>query len=315
MIRFWPRWISFYQQSAFDIASGPTTLAGPEIPMGPQFRVINLINDDTIYASSLDMSLRNGPAVLTIPATTDVYSILPLDVFGNTFATPSIKPATPGKYLLVLKGWRGRVPRGLTKVVVPYATTQWFFRADKYSPTGVNMIAEAAAFRLGLRLTTLAKYQADPNTGAPGIAPLFPAFAFSFKVAQDLAVTLTPNAFLRQTQRAVASPTTTPAMSASDLQLSQAFNQAFAAAQQAARRGNPVPLATIDTAARAAYRALNAHFLTHYIPGTKWIHFTNIAAWGTAYLDRAAVIEHCQYCNNESAAGYWMAYVDGPAGR
>src|SRR5690242_19166542 len=66
VIRYWPRWISYAQQTAFDLASGPNTLAGPEIPMGPQFRTINAINDDTIYASSLDVDLRNGPVILTI---------------------------------------------------------------------------------------------------------------------------------------------------------------------------------------------------------------------------------------------------------
>ena len=260
------------------------------------------INDDTIYASSLYTDLRPGPVVVTIPATPDVYSILPVDVFGNTFNT-SIKPQTPGTYALVLKGWRGTLPRGVTKVVVPYPVTAWLFRADKFSSTGVNMIAEAAAFRAGLRMTTLAKYEADPNSGAPEIRPLFPTFAFSFKVFQDAAATVTPNVFLRLMQRAVANPATAP-MYASDLQLSHAFNRDFAAAQRAGRRGNPVPLATIDTAVRAAYRAIDVHYRTHYIPGTNWVHFTNIAAWGTAYLDRAATTEYCQYCNNESAAGY-----------
>ena len=146
MIRFWPRWISFVQQTANIAALGPNQLIGPTIPMGPQFRIVNAINDDTIYASSLYTDLRSGPVVVTIPATPDVYSILPLDVFGNTFST-SIQPQTPGTYALVLKGWRGTLPRGVTKVVVPYPVTLWLFRADKYSSTGVNMIPEAAAFR------------------------------------------------------------------------------------------------------------------------------------------------------------------------
>ena len=287
---------------------GPNQLLGPTV-MGPQFRIVNAINDDTIYASSLYTDLRPGPVVLTIPATPDVYSILTLDVFGSVINT-SIKSQTPGTYALVLKGWRGTLPRGVTKVVVPYPVTFWTFRADKYSSTGVNMIAEAYAFRAALRMTTLAKYEADPNSGAPDIRPLFPTFIFSFKVAEDTAATLTPNAFLRVMQRAVASPVTEP-LYASDLQLSAAFNQDFAAAQRAARRGNPVPLATIDTAVRAAYRAIDVHYRTHYVPGTKWVHFTNIADWGTDYLDRAATTEYIQLGNNEAAAGYWDAFTDG----
>lgn len=306
--RFWSRWIYFSQQQANLRAFGPDQLIGPAIPMGPQFRLVNAINDDTIYASSLYTDLRLGPAILTIPPTPDVYSILPLDGFGATFN--SVIPAqTPGTYALVLKGWRGRLPRGVTKVVVPYPVTEWLFRADKYSSTGVNMIAEATKFRLGLRMTTLAKYMADPNSGAPEIRPLFPTFAFSFKVFQDISATVTPNAFLRLMQRAVHSPDTQP-MYKSDLQLSAAFDKDFAAAQQAARRGNPVPLATIDAAVRSAYREIDAHYRTHYTPGTKWVHFNNFAAWGTAYLDRAAATEYCQYCNTSATAGYYDGFVD-----
>ena len=77
--------------------------------MGPQFRIVNAINDDTIYASSLYTNLRPGPVVLTIPATPDVYSILPLNVFGSVINT-SIPAQTPGTYALVLKGWRERFP-------------------------------------------------------------------------------------------------------------------------------------------------------------------------------------------------------------
>ena len=191
--------------------------------------------------------------------------------------------------------------------------TQWFFRADKFSPTGQDLTAEAAAFRLGLRLTTLAKYRVDPDTGAPAIAPLFPAFAFSFKVAQDLGALRTPQLFLRSMQRAVHHPTTTGSMSLSDLRLSRQFDQAFAAAQQAQRQGNPWPMRRIERATGEAYRAIDARWMTN-VGATNWVHFDNIAAWGTDYLDRAAVVEYCQFCNNISAAGYWSAFKDG-AGR
>jgi hypothetical protein len=113
-------------------------------------------------------------------------------------------------------------------------------------------------------------------------------------------------------QKAVHDPSTAP-MYKSDLQLSQAFDEAFAAAQQAARHGNPVPLAKIDTAARSAYAAIVKRWRTH-VGLTNWVHFNNIAEWGTAYLDRAAGTEYIQYGDNAAAAGYWQAFVDG-AGR
>src|SRR5262245_18307989 len=46
VIRFWPRWISWAQQAAYVSQIGPDQLIGPA-SMGPQFRIINAINDDT----------------------------------------------------------------------------------------------------------------------------------------------------------------------------------------------------------------------------------------------------------------------------
>ncbi len=306
VIRFWPRYISFNQQRFATRIHGPDRLLGPRT-MGPQFRSVNAINDDTLYCTAF-VDLRHGPAILTIPATKATYSILALDVFGNVFNS-GIKPQTPGTYALVLPGWRGRLPHGIKKITVPYPETFWNIRADKYS-NNENMIPEATAFRAALHMTTLAKYMADPASGATKILPLVPTYFISFKLAQDLAVTATPNVFLRRTQKAVADPSTTP-LYPSDLQLAAAFNKDFAAAQRAARRGNPIPLLTIDTAARAAYGAIVKRYRTHVVPHTNWVHFTNIAEWGTAYLDRAATTEYIQYGNNKAAAGYWHAFRDG----
>jgi hypothetical protein len=306
VIRFWPRWITYYQQLAFPVAIGVDRLGGPAV-MGPQFRTVNLINNDTLYTAGI-LNLSHGPLVLTIPPTTVTYSILPLDIFGNTFPV-NIPSQTPGHYALVLKGWHGTLPAGVTKITIPYPVTFWNVRADFFSSTGVDMTAQAYAFRAAVRLASLAEYEANPDSGPVTVKPAA-AFAFSFKLAQDASATLTPTLFLRQTQRAVHSATTQP-LSASDRQLGAAFDQAFAAAQQAARRGNPVPLARIDAAVRTAYATIVASFMSHVLPGTNWIHYQNIAAWGTAYLDRAATTEYCQLCNNIAAAGYWQAFKDG----
>jgi hypothetical protein len=302
-IRFWPRWISYAQQQGYLATLGPNQLIGPEIPMGPQLRIINAINDDTIYASSFYIDLTPGPVILTIPGTPTIFSILPLDVFGTTFES-GIASQASGTYALTLAGWQGTLPPGVTRLTVPEPVTLWIFRADKYSPTGQYLVPEAATFREGLRLATLADYLADPNAGAPKILPLFPSFAFSFKLAEDIAATRTPQLFLRTTQRAVHDPATTP-MSASDLRLSRQFDQLFAAAQDDRRL-----MRTIERAVGESYRAIVARWMTH-VGATNWIHFDNIADWGTAYLDRAATTEYLQYGNNAAAAGYWAAYADG----
>jgi hypothetical protein len=302
-IRFWPRWISAAQQAGYLATLGANQLIGPEVPMGPQLRIINAINDDTIYASSFYVDLRPGPVILTIPETPTIFSILPLDVFGTTFES-GIASQASGTYALTLAGWQGTLPAGVTRLTVPDPVTLWIFRADKYSPTGQNYIPEATTFRAGLRLAPLANYLADPNAGAPKILPLFPSFAFSFKLAEDIAATRTPQLFLRTTQQAVHDPATTP-MSASDLRLSRQFDQIFAAAQ-----GNPAQMRRIERAVRDAYHAIVERWMTH-VGTTNWIHFDNIADWGTAYLDRAATTEYLQYGNNAAAAGYWAAFTDG----
>ena len=216
--------------------------------MGPKFRMVNLINNDTLYTAGI-IDLSHGPLVLTIPPTTVTYSILPLSVFGHVVRA-SIPSQTPGHYALVLQGWRGTLPAGVTKITIPYPVTFWTVRGDNFSSTGVDMTAQADAFRAGG-----APDFAGRNTRRiPDSGPIIdqagtPTFATSLKVAQDAAATLTPTLYLRETQRAVHSATTKP-LSASDRQLEAAFDQAFAAAQQAARRGNPVPLARIDAAVR-----------------------------------------------------------------
>ena len=74
------------------------------------------------------------------------YSLLVVDLFGNVVPV-NIKPPTPGTYALVPPGWQGTLPPGVKKVTVPYPVTFWNIRADKYSSTGQDMIAQANAFR------------------------------------------------------------------------------------------------------------------------------------------------------------------------
>jgi hypothetical protein len=309
VIRFWGRWITWTQQNTIIRAQGNNTLIGPET-IDWRFQAVNLINDDTVYAFGY-VDLTQGPVVLTIPPTEVAFSVLVLDMFQEVVQTDL--PTTPGTYLLVPEGWQGTVPAGMTKVSLPrdLPVSLWNVRSDKYSSTNQDMIAQANAFRASLRMTTLANYQADPTSGLTKVLPTVPTFAISLKVAEDLAATQTPSLFLRTLQRASAD---TAPLSASDRRLMRAFDQDFAAAQQAARRGNPVPLARIHAATRDAYAAIVVRWRSH-VGATNWIHFDNIADWGTAYLDRAATNEYCMGCNNAAAAGYWMAFGDGAGQR
>lgn len=300
-IRYYPRFLTYFQQSL----SGVNRIAGPN-RVGPLYGFVVSINVDTIYASFyLDVS--QGPQIFTIPKTGVTYSLLTLDVFGDVFNT-NIQPQTAGTYGLVPAGWKGKLPPGVTKIEVPYPVTTWIIRADKYSSTNQNQVNQATAFRASLRLASLPAYENDPSAGATTILPQA-VFALRMKAIADDTVRFNTTHFFRVLQAALRSPATAP-LSKSDLQLSRAFNRLFAAANAAARHGNPGPLSQMISGARAAHAMIIDRWLSH-VDANHWIYFSNFANWGTAYLDRAAGNEYIQYGNNASAAGYYNAFTDG----
>ena len=300
-IRYYPRFMTYFQQSI----GGFNHLAGPN-RVGPLYGLVVSINVDTLYASFF-LDLSQGPQIFTIPKTGVTYSLLTLDVFGDAFST-NIQPQTPGTYGLVRAGWKGKLPPGVTRVPVPYPVTTWIIRADKYSSTSQNQTDQASAFRASMRLASLRDYRKDHSAGATAILPQV-EFAPRMKAIADDAVRFHTTRFFRVLQAALRSPGTAP-LSKSDLQLSREFNRLFAAANAAARHGNPGPLAQMISGARAAH-AMIIHAWVSHTDANHWIYFRNFADWGTAYLDRAAGNEYIQFGNNASAAGYYNAFTDG----
>jgi hypothetical protein len=300
-IRYYPRFMTYFQQGL----GGFNRLAGPK-SVGPLYGYVVSINVDTLYASFF-LDLSGGPQIFTIPETDVTYSLLTLDVFGDAFQT-SIQPQTPGTYALVEKGWNGTLPPGVTKITVPYPVTTWIIRADKYSATGQNQTDQASAFRTSLRLASLPDYEQDSGAGAPDILPQA-VFALRMKAIADDAVRFHTTRFFRVLQAALASSATRP-LSTSDRQLSRQFNGLFAAANAAARHGNPGPLSQMISGARAAH-AMIIHNWQSHTDANNWVYFPNFANWHTDYLDRAGGNEYIQYGNNASAAGYYNAFTDG----
>ena len=301
-IRYYPRFMTYFQQSI----GGFNRLAGPN-RVGPLYGLVVSINVDTLYASFF-LDLSQGPQIFTIPKTHVTYSLLTLDVFGDAFST-SIQPQTPGTYGLVPAGWKGKLPPGVTRVPVPYPVTTWIIRADKYSSTSQNQIDQASAFRA----STCGWPHSRPTERIIRREPRRYCRKWSFaprmKAISDDAVRFHTTAFFRVLQAALRSPATAP-LSKSDLQLSREFNRLFAAANRAARHGNPGPLAQMISGARAAHAMIIGTWLSH-VDANHWIYFRNFADWGTAYLDRAAGNEYIQFGNNASAAGYYNAFTDG----
>ena len=299
-IRFYPRFFTYLQQSL----GTPNQLVGPD-GMGPVVGVVPAPNDDTIYATCF-LNLAQGPQIFTIPATQATYSLATMDVFGSFFQT-TIQKQTPGTYGLVPPGWQGTLPAGVTKVPVPYPVTVLFIRADKFK-SGQDEISEAQAFRASLRLASLAAWEKNHSAGATQVLPP-KTFAPRAKAIADAAVESHTTTFFRTLQAALRSPTTVP-LSASDLQLSSAFNRVLAAANKAARHGNNRPLSVLIKAARTAHAMIIGRFVSH-VDRNRWVYFANIAAWGTAYLDRAATTEFLEFSNTAATAGYYTAFTDG----
>jgi hypothetical protein len=299
VVRFYPRWLTYFQQS---LAPSVNRLTGP-VRMGPQYGLVVAPNDDTIYAQFL-LNLSAGPQVFTIPSTHDTYSLLTVDVWGNVIDT---KISGPGRYALVPSGFTGSLPQGVTEIEVPYSFTIWIIRADKYSSSGQNRIPQALKFRRSLRLAPLAKYESDPSSGPPAILPLN-LFAPRMKAMADEAATTDPLGFLKFLQNALHSPTTTP-LSASDRRLSAAFDRAFAAANAAASHGDYGPISQITQATRAAHNLIVANWLSN-VDTNQWIYFNNIGTWGTAYLDRASLSEFIQYGNSAATSKYYDTFTN-----
>ncbi len=299
-VRFYPRWLSYMQ-----FPKGGNRLAGP-LGMGPEFKRIVAVNDDTIYCGG-GLDLSKGPLILTVPAYPNIYSIAQLDVFGDIFHTDLAPSSSGGVYALVGPGYSGELPAEATKIQFPYNSSIIFIRADKYSPQGDDQIQAAEDFRANLQLQSLADWQSDPTGGKASVVPLY-FFSQPMKRMADEAIEFATESFLETLQTAMAAPTTEP-LTTSDKKLIAEFNQRFDAAKKTAE-GNGRALVHITEGARAAHAALIDRWLSHR-DKNNWIHFSNVGHWGKSYLDRAALTEYIQYGNERKTAYYAHAFMDG----
>lgn len=313
-VRFYPRfftWTQFQINSDNSQRQGAgeniaNRLTGP-LGMGPEYKVVVAINDDTIYAEAF-LDVADGPVILTIPEYPNRYSILQLDVYGSIFSTAlsSAPPSDGGVYAFVARGYRGKLPKNATRVEMPYTFTTIAIRIDKYSSSGEDLRLAANEFRSRLRLQTLDKYDPSGESGRTLVLPLF-FFSPSVKLMADEGLAKAPEAFLATLQEAMASPMTQP-VTKDDRALIKRFDAAFAKARKVVDRDSG-PLTEIIRGAQAAYAAIINRWQSHR-GSTNWIHFDNIGDWGTNYLDRAALTEYIQVGNDRKAAYYANAFVD-----
>jgi hypothetical protein len=298
VVTFYPRWFTFLQAASSNRLIGPNRITAI-------YHAVVAINVDTLYASAY-FSLADGPVIVIIPSTTDIYSVLMLDEYGNVL--PGITAAQPGKpgasYALIgPAGYSKPLPDGVIAVQPGVNNGAIIFRADKYIKNGnsyQDMQLEADTFRRGLCLTTVSAYPAciAPTTIAPELI-----FAVPYKGIAVAAIASDPILFLKTLQIAVLSPKTQP-FTPDEQALSDQFNAFFS---------NPANWPQMAVALKAAHADIDANYLTNYWRGSKWIHFTDIAEWfdPSQYLDRSSVTDYIQYGNNLDAAAYYHAFVDG----
>jgi hypothetical protein len=298
VITFYPRWFTYNQGS-----NEPCNqLVGPDT-ISPAYHAVVAINDDTLYASTF-IGVKQQPVIVTVPATSDNYSVLQLDGFGAIFS--GIPSNQPGVYGLTAPGWSGTLPTGVVQVQMPYDYTELIFRADRYNKSGntyVNVDPEATQFRAGLHAAYLSDYLSDPNSGAANIlSEAF--FTVPYKQTADNLVALDAISFLTQLQTAVHAGTTQP-LTPNEQAVSDAFDALFGDSSL-----NPQFIA----GAQDGHKALDANYLTHVLSGSTWITFPNMGTWTddlVGYLDRSSIMEYIQFGNNHTEAAYFQTFLDG----
>ena len=301
VVTFYPRWFTYFQ------AENPNRLVGSN-RISPIIHAIVAVNVDTAYATAF-FSLTDQPVIVTVPSTNDVYSVLMLDEYGN-LVQQSITAAPPGApgavYALIGPNWSGgTLPDGAIPIRPGVNNGFMVFRADNYIKNGneyEDMRQEADTFRRSLCLIPLSQYQPCPNAGLTKILPEL-AFAFPFKGLAVALIANQPLLFLETLQIAVLSPTTQP-FTPDEQTLSDNFNAFFS---------DPSNWPQMIAATKAAHAKTDRNYHTTTLPGTNWVHFTDIAQWfdPSQYLDRASVTDYIQDGNNISAASYYHAFVDG----
>jgi hypothetical protein len=306
VVQFYPLWFTYYQSQL--ATHTRNHLVGPD-RISPIYHYVVAINVDTLYASSY-LDLTAQPVILTIPPTPPFpsmsYSILMLDPYGDLLPASASIPKTPGSYALIGPGgFTSMLPADVTPITLPLDSSTLIFRADKFSPTGGNQIAQADAFRRSLKTQTLSDYVNNPSGGTTTkiLPEIF--FAVPFKTTADDLIAHDPIAFLRQLQQAVESPRT-PSFSPYEKALSNRFNSLFT--------NRNVNRSEFGDGAQAAHELILDRYLTHTDwaapTPTNWIHFTNIGDWGNQVVERSSITEFIQYANDKTAAAYYHVFKD-----
>ncbi len=296
VVTFYPRWYTFMQ------SLGPANRLIAPNRISPLYHACVAINDDTLYASGF-ISITDEPIVVSIPRTTDNYSVLQLDQYGDVFE--GIPSNTPGLFALVSPNWNGALPQEVAHIVrIPYMHSFLIVRADKFlkdqNGNYSDVYAEADQFRRNISIGTLSEFlskQMTPTLITPELL-----FSVPYKAIAVHMIGNEPMSFLRLLQLSVLSPKSN-ALTPDEQELSGTFNQLL---------GDSANYSQMTAAVQAAHADIDNNYLAKTIGGTTWIHFTNIGEWldPPQYLDRSSVTDYILYGNNIQAAAYYHSFND-----
>jgi hypothetical protein len=139
---------------------------GPQGPMNQfhhfrafpdvNFKTVVRPNFDTLY-SILWADMTEEPIIISVPDSGGRYYLLPmLDMWTDVFAAPGWRTTGtgPGHYAYVPPGWRGMLPRGVTRVDAP-TPYGWMVGRTKAS---VKTYDDVHKFQDGLKVTPLSQW-------------------------------------------------------------------------------------------------------------------------------------------------------------
>ncbi|MCX2180664.1 DUF1254 domain-containing protein [Streptomyces sp. SKN60] len=288
-------------------SAAPNTFAHLPVTPDASFEGVVSPNADTLYSLAwLDLSA--GPVRLSVPDTRGRYFLLPLyDAWTNVFACPGSRTtgSTAGEFALVGPGWAGELPAGVERIDAPTSMVAIIGR------TQVNGVADypaVHAVQAGYRLTPLTGTCTDPDSASAVAAGPGPVDLVTAPVDQVAA--LDPATFFAMTAHLMAANPAKPDDAPMVERLARLgvvpgrpfdWDSLSPEDQQAIAQGAAEGIARVEAAGRSPRARVR----------DGWMTPVEIGAYGTDYLQRAAVTLIGLGANLPEDAVYPVCRVDG----
>lgn len=260
------------------------------------FRTVVRPNFDTLYTMAW-IDLSAGPVVVRVPDTKGRYYLLQfLDMWTDSFALPGTRTSGngAGTFALVAPGWRGALPKGVSRIDAP---TQWVWMIGRIQTNGPSDYSSVHAIQDGMAMAPLRRAApAKPGPEFPlnlsrppkEIVDAMPAAEFVAYAMQLLRTTAPHATDWSQLER----------VRRSGLEQAAVFSTAQAA--------------VIEAGIADARREIAIREGTINLPVNGWSYGTDtVGVYGNYYLKRAIIARRGLGANPPEDAVYLNAYLDG----